>query len=145
MTWWVQEWMCLRTLRSWSWLSNTEMQFLDSIPRSFHRTICSITSSSTTRRIPGIRIPGKSWSRYCWTLRFSCQSFSMTHDNSWQWQRNSFWSSWFFRKHVLKNQPNSVYSGKPESRLGTPLELGIVEDDLLGTWDMPELLPVSES
>ena len=51
----------------------------------------------------------------------------------------------FFRKHVLKHASNSVYSGKPESRLGTPLELGIVEDDLLGTWDMPELLPVSGS
>ena len=35
--------------------------------------------------------------------------------------------------------------GNPESRLGIPLELGIVEDDLVGTWDMPELLPVSRS
>ena len=38
-----------------------------------------------------------------------------------------------------------VKCGNPESRLGIPLELGILVDDLLGTCDMPELLPVSGS
>ena len=43
----------------WVW-EFAEMQFRESISRSFHRTILRISFSSTTRRIPGIKILGNS-------------------------------------------------------------------------------------
>ena len=47
----------------WIWNLFFRKEFWDSISRSFHRSLLRISSSRTTRRIPDIKIPGKSWSR----------------------------------------------------------------------------------
>ena len=56
----------------------SEMQVRDSVPRRFHHTILRLRSSNMIQRIPRLVIHGKSRSRYCWPLRFSSQSFSIS-------------------------------------------------------------------
>ena len=56
------------------------MQFRDGETwRRFHHIIPRISPPRRIQRIPGLILPGKSRSRYCWPLRFSSQSFSMSH------------------------------------------------------------------
>ena len=118
---------------TWVW-EFPEMQLRDSnVPRRFHHTILGISSSSMIQRIPSLIIPGQSRIRYCWTLRFSSQSFSMSHGISgftwsqfvkrwcqilWGWRTTEMavLEQVDLRTRILRYPPSFVYCAANQNR-----------------------------
>ena len=99
------------------------MRFRESISRIFHRTILTISSSSTTHRIPGIKTPRISWSRFvelCGS-RLSPSPCLMANPG-----KDSERAGGFSKTFPGVPIDIRVWCGNPESWVSTPLGLGIL-------------------
>ena len=123
----------------------------------------TLRCSTTEGRINTNPISHKSWSRYCWTLRFSFLFFSMSHfisgvtwslisqedeakifgfsKNDWAW---TYCRRWILQKRVLRCPSSSMYCAANTNRGKSFFWESEFSSSFL-TVDIPELLAVSGS